>query len=443
MKTGAEREQTINDRSKPTGRKKELWVRDKRVEYDIVQVPVDALVLNPDNRRFRAERMWAEERLDRSLDPENHPEDERNIESLLLDTSHRIEGDRITGSPSNDYKSLREDWLRRGQDEPFWIRPDGNVRNGNRRLAMLKRLQREGGDSGLQYVQAIVLSVDDIDEPAMLEMEQREQLTENFKVRYNDIDYLLALREAAAHREVDWFDTESIDTVAGQLQSMVEKSKGEVIRDLYAVKYMDLFLEDMNQEGQYHRLLRTLERFRDIGRMMVRVESDYPLDADKVIQVLFAAVRSGQTHNDIRVLRQMFRNDRDRFDALAEKVAEEEAPWAADASPTLVSPSEPDDAVDEDEDDNGEEGPGPEVANYPKEPVTRAIQGAIDGFDASRQEDVLRTLNEVRNRLESLSVDDRLTSLLSLGDAASESARGHLATIVEWVDTNRDTWATP
>ena len=29
------------------------------------EVPVDALMLNPDNRRFRAERMWAEEQLGR------------------------------------------------------------------------------------------------------------------------------------------------------------------------------------------------------------------------------------------------------------------------------------------------------------------------------------------------------------------------------------------
>ena len=80
---------------------------------------------------------------------------------------------------------------------------------------MIKRLQREGGDVGLQWVDAVVLDEDEIDEPALLEMEQREQLTENFKVRYNDIDYLLALQEAANHREIDWFAASSIEEVAG------------------------------------------------------------------------------------------------------------------------------------------------------------------------------------------------------------------------------------
>ena len=71
---------------------------------------------------------------------------------------------------------------------------------------MIKRQQREGRDAGLQWVQAVLLDFSDIDEPALLEMEQREQLTENLKVRYNEIDYLLALREAAVNRDIDWFD---------------------------------------------------------------------------------------------------------------------------------------------------------------------------------------------------------------------------------------------
>ena len=71
---------------------------------------------------------------------------------------------------------------------------------------MIMRMQREGGDVGLKYVDAVILDPAKVSDSALLEMEQREQLTENFKVRYNDIDYLLALREAAEHREIDWYD---------------------------------------------------------------------------------------------------------------------------------------------------------------------------------------------------------------------------------------------
>ena len=180
------RDHTIDTRKTKCVEMAKLWIQDDWSLRPVWKVQVDALVLNVDNRRFAAERLWAQEELGRSLDPENHPDDEACIESLLLDRSHRVENGQIVGSPSRDYESLKNDWDRRGQETPFWIRPDGTVRNGNRRLAMIKRVQREGGDSGLKWVTAVILDPKEIDEAALLEMEQREQLTENFKVRDSD-----------------------------------------------------------------------------------------------------------------------------------------------------------------------------------------------------------------------------------------------------------------
>lgn len=444
MRTAEERRRYLEEQKRPVDRPERVWAYDAWQEFPIFSVPVDGLLINVDNRRFRAERMWAEAHLGRSLDPENTATDERSIESLLLDTSHRFDGDQVIGSPSGDAEALRNDWERRRQESPFWIRPDGTVRNGNRRLAMIKRAQRQGGDVGLQWVDAIILREDEISEPALLEMEQREQLTENFKVRYNDIDYLLALQEAADLRDVDWHVKTSIDEVAGELQSMVEKSKNEVVRDLYAIKYMDAFLEDSGQAGEYHQLLRNLERFRDIGRTMQRVEDEYPLDADKVIQVLFAAVRAGTPHLEIRQLRRMLFTSRERFDNLSEKVAAAEWGWSPDtaaAEPPVSDDtsaarghvsSEPQDDLD-DEDD---EGPGPDVRNYPKAEVSDAIQLAIDAFESSRQEDLVRMLREARNRLEVSIEGNRLRS--ECGQPGGEALRREVAAIVAWADHHRD-----
>lgn len=434
MRTAAERVQYINERKQDAGRPERLWILDAWSDFQIVKVPVDGLVINADNRRFRAERMWAESQLGRSLDPENLPQDERTIESLLLDTSHRLEGDHLVGTPTTDALAPRTDWERRRQESPFWIRPDGTVRNGNRRLAMIKRAQREAGDTGLQWVEAVILDETDVDEPALLEMEQREQLTENFKVRYNDIDYLLALKEAAELREVDWFSAASIDDVAGGLQSMVEKSKGEVVRDLYAIKYMDLFLEDSEQPGEYHRLLRNLERFRDIARTMMKVEEDYPLDLDQVLQVMFAAVRAGTPHLEIRQIRRMLLTDRERFDSLSEQVSDIEEDW----TPTVGSLETPElSDLDSDDDDaiDGDE-PGPEVRNYPKTEVSTAIQLAIDSFAASQGASVGRTLKEIINRLAVLDQGDKLRE--SISDADGPALRVDLAVIVDWADRHRD-----
>lgn len=436
MKTSEERRQLIEDRRKDTERTERLWVRDDWSELKVWNVPVDALVLNADNRRFRAERMWAEEQLGRELDPENNPDDERSIESLLLDSSHRLDGAQIVGSATDDSDALKKDWLLRGQETAIWIRPDGTVRNGNRRLAVVKRLQREMGDAGQQWIDAVILQEDEIDEAALLEMEQREQLTANFKVRYNDIDYLLALREAAVIRDVDWHEKDSIDEVAGELQTMVEKSKAEVVRDLFAIKYMDIFLEDSDQAGQYHRLLRTLERFRDIGRTMMQVEAEYPVEADQALQVLFAAVRSGRPHEDIRAIRRMFRIDRGRFDTLATQIEEAEEGFE-EGSPQLESRSETPTSMSEEDggDDDDDELPGPEVTNYPVTDVSSAIQVAIDGFGASRQEDVLRILKEITNRLDVLE-----TKLAAALDPSAEGRAGvvaELKNLIAWSDRQK------
>jgi hypothetical protein len=429
-KTAAERTQAIAARRTLLDEKEKLWLRDSWSLHDVWKVPVDALLLNADNRRFAAERLWAQEQLGRELDPENYPDDELCIESLLLDKSHRPEDGKIVGTPSKDYESLKNDWATRGQEAPFWIRPDGTVRNGNRRLAMIKREQRGGGDSGRQWVHAVILDLEKVDEAALLEMEQREQLTENFKVRYNDIDYLLALREAAEIRDVDWFDPESIEEVAGKLQSTVEKSKSEVLRDLYAVKYMDLFLDFCGQTGAYHRLLRTLEIFRDIGRMMVRVESDYPDDFDRVLGVLFASVRAGKKYEDIRKIRQMFFKDRERFDRLAEGIVAAEPT----EGPTLVSPSETAPDESDEDDDEVDEG-GASVTDYPPE-IGRMIDVAIDGYNASRQSDVLRTLREVVNRLDSLPSREQLVAALA-DEPDGEDVRQAIASILAWANEHR------
>ena len=198
-----------------TGSDARLWVLGEWKNIPVVRVPVSALVINIDNRRFAAERQLFEQRLGHSLDPENNEDDALSVEAILLDRDLDLDGDRVVGKPGKDYVALRQDWQRRKQETPFWIRSDGTVRNGNRRLAMLRRLQREEGAEGYEYVEAVVLDELGINELAIFEMEQREQLTEDYKVRYTDINLLLAIKAAAEDKEIDWYDAKSILTVAG------------------------------------------------------------------------------------------------------------------------------------------------------------------------------------------------------------------------------------
>src|SRR6202035_1368852 len=117
----------------------------------------------------------------------------------------------------------------------------------------------------------------------------------------------------------------------------------------------------------------------------------YPLESERVLQVLFAAVRAGKPYGDIRTIRAMFRDDRAKFDGLANAVGDSEAAWSGSGDPGTLS--EP--AVitgqdsDEDEDDSaeGDQMVGPDAENYPKEEVASAIEDAIDAFTASKESD--------------------------------------------------------
>ena len=319
----------------------------------------------------------------------------------------------------------------RGQDAPLWIRPDGTVRNGNRRLAAMRRIAREQGDAPFHWVEAILLNEQEIDEPTLLEMEQREQVTSNYKVTYDDIDYLLALKEAAELRGIVFDDPRSIDEVGGQLQTTFEKSKSEMTRDLFAIRYMDLFLEVDETPGRYQRLSGNLERFRATGQQMARALEDYPDDAADLLQVCYAAIRAGEDHLGIRKVGRLFREDRERFHRLASEITNAEENWTPEPGEVSSGPAELDPSI---EDEDGEP-PGPQEIDYPEEEVETAIAVALDGYVTAKEPKVLRDLRLAWNKLEA--VDGHLPGAVANGGSEADQILRQLAQVVSFVDRHR------
>ncbi len=416
-----------------------LWVFDEWRNIPVIRVPVSALVLNIDNRRFAAERQLFEERLGRSLDPENSDADALSVEAILLDRDLEVDGDKVVGKAGKDYEALRQDWIRRSQETPFWIRSDGTVRNGNRRLAMLRRLQREQGALGFEYVEAVVLDDIGLDELAIFEMEQREQLTEDYKVRYTDINLLLAIKDAAEDRRIDWFDPESITRVARELQHVMRNDPRYAEVQLYAIKYMDAYLSDLGISDRYDKLIGQIERFRDVGRAMRAAQEEEPERAPDMLNALFAGVSAGLTHLEIRRVRRLFNEDPDEFDRLVEQIENSESTWeqpiAEDAlgDPDLTTPEEDDVNVP----DQLPEPPGPVVTNYPKDVIKDIFYNSLDRHSAAQDPDVLRIVREINNRLSSLinDDDDRLSPALE-GGSKSELQEA-VTSMASWFDRNR------
>jgi hypothetical protein len=132
----------------------------------------------------------------------------------------------------------------------------------------------------------------------------------------------------------------------------------------------------------------------------------------------------------------MFRKDRLRFDRLAQGISGKEAQIQPDKKPTLTTPSatSPDESDEDEEDDEGNYR-GPSVTNYPPA-IGRMIDVAIDGYQASRQSDVLKTIREVVNRLESLTDGDRLAGAIRDGGEGAAVLEA-LTEIINWADEHR------
>ena len=420
-----------------TGASSRLWVLGQWQNLPVRRVSVSDLTLNIDNRRFAAERQLFEQQLGHSLDPENSEEDALSIESILLDRDLQVDGNLVIGQPGKDYLALKLDWLRRNQETPFWVLADGTVRNGNRRLAMLRRLIREEGSESYGHVDAVVL--DEFDEITIFEMEQREQLTEDYKVRYTDINLLLAIKDAADDKNIDWYDTNSIQSVASELQHVMRNDTKYAVVQLYAIKYMDAYLQDLDEDGRYDKLIGQIERFRDVGRFMRSIEEEDASVVNYVLQVLFAAVNSGMTHLDIRKIRRLFDKDRDGFNLLAISILDAEKQWEQPSEgDVLRTPEKVDDEMDDSENPTDEqETPGPSVTNYPKEAVRDIFEDAFDRHESEQVSDVLKIVREINNRLNVLigNGTNRLDHVLNSDE--NSKLRESINSMLSWFDENQ------
>ncbi|KDO98053.1 hypothetical protein MAVA5_04945 [Mycobacterium avium subsp. hominissuis A5] len=297
---------------------------------------------------------------------------------------------------------------------------------------MLKRLRNEGAD--IHWVDAIILTLDDVDESELFRMEQREQLTENFKKRYQDVNALLALREAAELEGIDWEDPESISIVANRLKHYAGRDDaGYASKQLYAIRALDQYLSYINAPGRYSLASRQVEVFREVGLCMSTYEEE-PDQQYELLQAAFAFVQAGRGYLDIRQLRKVFGTDRGLFDQMVAKIieVEERSGWDAEnAAPEVEYPELSDataperDEVDDDDEDDG--GLVVSPADYPRRDVSAVIDSALDRFAASNL-DVQKQLNQATARLEAVD----LVTLGQLGGYEREEARAAVTSIQSW-----------
>lgn len=416
-------------------RTQRIWAKNAFVDVPVYKAPTDLLILNPSNRRFRAEAQEAEEDLGHGLDPLSSADDEESVVSLLLDSDPHVEGTKVVGKPSKDTKGLMLDWDKRGQESPLWIRPDGLVSNGNRRLAMLKRLQAEKGKEGYDWVDVVILDEETYDDDTVFRMEAVEQLTEGFKVRYSDLNALLTLKDAAEKLDTDWHDQDSIEETAKKIQDLVGNNPNYAKIQLQAIKYMTAYLEWLGKPGQYPLLRRQVERFRDIGKNMAWVAKEDPAREPEMLELCFQAISVGAKHPDLRQIRLMLKTDQKAFEDVVEElsaIADEADEEEAD-TPVEVPAGTGEE--DNDEDDEGEE---EAVAAGPLSPKKARIRRALDvAVQASRDSQDTDHLKHVRIAGSRLDKVDAAKILSESSGAELEALRETIEGIIKWAEAAR------
>ena len=417
----AERTVALVERRREAGRTERIWTTGEFANFDVYRVPTELLVLNASNRRFRAEAQGIARQLDHPLDPE---QDENSIIALLLDKDPRVDGDRVVGTRNKDTLALIADWQRRSQEQPLWIRPDGLVSNGNRRLAMLRRLAAEEGSDGHDWIDVVFMD-EGFDEETLFEMEAREQLTEGLKVRYTKMNALLTLRDAAEKVSIDWANPDSIREVAGRLQHLANNNASDAKVQLQAVKYMGAYLNWRGTPDDYSALIETVERFRDFGRNMDWVATHDPDREAAMLGLCFEAIRSGSPHGDLRAIRVLAQNDLEAFDAL---VAEVEAlADEVDEEEVAEEPAgeEPERGEDEDEDEEVDH-VGPRTAGQ------RRIAAAISGAARALQDEKDAPETRVRGAAAALSGVDPANVLAATSGVTREQVLRAIAAVLAW-----------
>ena len=131
------------------GRQEPYEIAGKRVNLDVIRLPISLLYYNIRNGRFAAELHEFEASEGRRLEPEK-TKDAEKIEELLLKDKTKTERT----------EWLKKDLVRVGQLYPATITYDGYIINGNRRAAILSQLFKETGNEKFSFLETVILPPD-------------------------------------------------------------------------------------------------------------------------------------------------------------------------------------------------------------------------------------------------------------------------------------------
>ena len=156
--------------------KRSIEVMGRKEILEVYRLPIPSLRYNIRNGRFAAELQELESKLGRSLSTQDRG-DSKSIKDLLL----------VQDREQTNY--LKEDIREKGQIDPGLITYDGQVINGNRRMAVLEELYSETNNEKFLFLEVQVLPKS-VDQKGLWRIEAGLQLSRDKRLSYSPINQL-------------------------------------------------------------------------------------------------------------------------------------------------------------------------------------------------------------------------------------------------------------
>lgn len=218
------------------------WKGGNKLEsYDVYTVPISLLNYNFNNTRIRADLEAYLFSHKEKIDSENKIQ-QKTVQHILLNSEHI--GEEATRVLEKDLKS-------KGQLDPAISTPDGTLIDGNRRLAILKKLHEETNQDKFSHMEICVLP-ETATEDDLKELEMRMQMSFQFKIPYGLINTALEFREL--HSNLKW-DYHKIELATNQ-----HYKESEIKKMIEIINLIDEYLVELPPKGRNKKQYRLAEK---------------------------------------------------------------------------------------------------------------------------------------------------------------------------------------
>jgi hypothetical protein len=273
--------------SKPVTTGIHITLRNKSKDFNVYQIPLNCLIYNSYNGRFKSKFKTYEAIHGRRLNAEI-PDDMQIINDFLW--------------KSNELKNKQtmDDIYEKGQLQYGIVTLDGQIVDGNRRFMILSKLN-EKYPTKFEYFEAVILD-EDIDDRELVRLETEVQLGADEKEGYNAIEKYLRVDELLNEYE---YPAEAIAKMMKLRPKDIEKYEQiyqlfrEYLEFIGYPEYYDLLEGVEDPILQLHSAITRLEK----GTHSVNLARDInPEEIEQLKLVVFDTVRIKPT-NDHKIVR--------------------------------------------------------------------------------------------------------------------------------------------